>query len=144
MTESNRLETEAPLALQTVSDVDKAKAISSAIKGCAGELFESRILQVDYTGRLGHRGPFRRFAQIRFALHLAQDCENPDDKIQSLQTIDDSSLAAEIASRIGKLTGENYQAFIATKNFRLFRKDREVANITMHLALMTKTDRAAK
>ena len=135
MTGSNQLETEIPLALQTVSDTDKAVAISNAIQSCAGELFEARILQVDYTGRLGHRGPFRRYAQIRFALDLEQDHENPDDKIQSLQAIDDSSMAAEIATGIGKLTGEKYQAFIATKNFRPLRKDREVANFTMQFAL---------
>ena len=140
MTGSDRLDTEIPVALQTVSDVDKAVAISSAIQGCAGALFETRILQVDYTGRLGHRGPFRRYAQIRFALYLGQDHENSDDKIQSLQAIDDSSMAAEIATDIGKLTGEKYQAFITSKNFRSFRKDREVANFTMQFALTPRID----
>jgi len=144
MTGSNQLETEIPLALQTVSDIDKAVAISNAIQSYAGELFETRILQVDYTGRLGHRGPFRRFAQIRFALYLEQDHEKPDDKIQSLQAIDDSSIAAEIAASIGKLTGEEYQASITSKNFRPFKKDREVANITMQFALMPKTESVTK
>ena len=135
MTGSDRLDTEIPVALQTVSDVDKAVAISNAIHRCTGELFETRILQVDYTGRLGQRGPFRRYAQIRFALWLEQDDEKPDNKVQSLQAIDDLSIAAEIAASIGKLTGEKYQAAITSKNFRPFRKDGEVANFTMHFAL---------
>ena len=135
MTGSDRLDTEIPVALQTVSDVDKAVAISNAIHGCTGELFETRILQVDYTGRLGQRGPFRRYAQIRFALCLEQDDDKSGDKIQSLQAIDDASIAAEIAASIGKLTGEKYQASVTSKSFRPLRKDREVANITMHFAL---------
>ena len=144
MTGSNQLETEVPLALQTVSDIDKAVAISNAIQSCAGTLFETRILQVDYTGRLGYRGPFRRFAQIRFALYLGEDDENPEDTIQSLQAVDDSSIAAEIAAGVGKLTGEKYQAVITLKNFRPVRKDRELASITMQLALLPKIESTVK
>ena len=133
-------ETEMPLALQAVSDVDKALAISRALGTCTGEQFDVRILHMDYTGRLGHRGPFRRFAQIRFALYLAKGHEEPDDQIQSLQAIDDVSIAAEIAASIGKMTGEKYQVFVASKSFRPIKKDREIANITIQLALVPDAD----
>jgi len=129
------LETELPLALQAVSDVDKALAISRALQICSGAQFETRILQVDYTGRLGQRGPFRRFAQFRIALFVPPDFEVPDEQIQSLQAVDDVTIAAEVAASIGKMTGEAYRVFIASKNFRIIRDEREVANMTIHIAL---------
>ena len=126
--------TETPQALQTVSDVDKAVAISAALLACSGAQFETRILQVDYTGRLGRRGPFRHFAEIRFTLHSEGDVDARDDQVKALQAVNDEVIATAIAASIGKLTGEKYLGFVALRNTHSSRPDREIANIMIQLA----------
>lgn len=130
-----QIETGRPEALQTIADVDKAAAITVACKAVAGIAPKASIEMVDYNGRLGVRGPFRQYAELRFNL-LADDAGMTTDAIvEGMQRVDDATLAAAIANQLGQLAGEDYQGYIATKYIGAGKKqDGRVANIRLQLA----------
>ena len=140
MPNQDEQQTGIPQALQTVADADKAVAISAAVLECCGQQFETKILRVDYTGRFGRRGPFRRFAEIRFTLNSAAGAESQEDEIQALQAVSDDAIAEATAARIAKMTGETYLGFVAMRKVRTVGSGTEVATIDIQLAVRTETD----
>jgi hypothetical protein len=130
-----QIEAGRPVALQTVADVDKAAAITAAYKAVAGIALKASIEMIDYNGRLGGRGPFRQYAELRFNL-LADDASKAADAlVEAMQRVDDATLADAIAKQLGQLTGEGYQGYIATKYIGTGNKqDGRVANIRLQLA----------
>ena len=75
-----QIETDRPEALQTIADMDKGAAITAACKAVAGIAPKASIEMVDYNGRLGVRGPFRQYAELRFNL-LADDGDEAADTL---------------------------------------------------------------
>ena len=129
------IETGRPEALQTIADVDKAAAITAACKAVAGIALKASIEMVDYNGRLGVRGPFRQYAELRFNLFADDGDEVVDTIVEGMQRVDDATLANAIAKQLGQLTGEDYQGYIATKYVGAGKKqDGRVANIRLQLA----------
>lgn len=128
-------DTSRPEALHTVSDADKAAAISAVCKALTGQPFNARIEMIDYDGRLGPRGPFRHQSAMRFALFAADSDSAPEDLIDALQQIDDETFAKAIATALGKLAGENYQGYIAMRRVGpRASRDGRIAEVRIQLA----------
>ena len=124
-----------PEALHTVSDADKAAAISAVCKALTGQPFNARIEMIDYVGRLGPRGPFRHQSTMRFTLFAAESESAPEDLIDALQQVDDETFAKAIATALGKLAGENYQGYIAMRRVvPRANRDGRIAEISIQLA----------
>jgi DNA-binding transcriptional MerR regulator len=135
MSSPGEIEFEVPELLQTVSGAKIASAISAAYLATTKLKLEARVLQVDYTGRIGLSGPFRRFAEIGFSLYSADAADTGDELFEALNNTSDETIANAIASGIGKLAGEVYQGFIARKRLGSGRKpNSEVANVRIQLA----------
>ena len=136
MKTTTQIESNRPKALQTVADVDKAAAITAACKAVAGQAPEARIEMIDYNERFAPKGPFRRYAEIRFSLFAQEGGETPEAIVEALQRVDDATLVGAIASQLGKLAGEDYEGYIATKHIGVGKKlGGAVANIRMQLAV---------
>lgn len=136
MKTTSQIESSRPEALQTVADVDKAAAITAACKAIAGQAPEARIEMIDYNGGFAPRGPFRRYAEIRFSLFAQEGGAMPEAIVDALQQVDDGTLVGTIASQLGKLAGEDYQGYIAAKHIGVGKKlGGAVANIRMQLAV---------
>ena len=125
-----------PEALHTVSDADKAAAISAVCKALTGQPVDARIEMIDYDGRLGPRGPFRYYSTMRFALFATDTDAAPEDIVDALQQIDDGTFANAIATALGKLANENYLGYIAMKRIgSRGGRGRQIAEIRIQLAM---------
>lgn len=132
-----QIDTGRPEALQTIADVDKAAAITAACKAVAGIAPKASIEMIDYNGRFASRGPFRRYVEIRFGLFAQEGGTTPEAIIEAMQQVDDATLADAIAHQLGKLAGEDYQGYVATKRIGVGKKvEGRVADIRMQLALI--------
>ena len=130
-------ETRRPEALQTISDADKAAAISAICKALTGQAVDARIEMIDYEGRLGPRGPFRHYSAMRFSLFAKEDDASTADLVDALQRVDDETLANAIAARLGKLAGESYEGYIAMKRIGARpRHNTQIADVRIQLALV--------
>ena len=132
---NNEFEAGRPQALHTISDADKAAAITAVCKDLSGQAPETRIELIDYNGRLGSRGPFRHYAEIRFGLFSTEGDDVVNNMVDALQKVDDATLADAIAERVGKLAGEDYVGYIAMKRIgRGGRPDARIADVRIQLA----------
>lgn len=122
-----------PEALHTVSDADKAAAISAVCKALTGQPFDARIEMIDYDGRLSPRGPFRHYSTMRFAVFATDSA--PEDLVDALQQINDETFAKAIATALGKLAGEDYQGYIAMRRVGpRASRDGRIAEVRIQLA----------
>jgi hypothetical protein len=124
-----------PEALHTLSDADKAAAISAVCKALTGQPVDARIEMIDYDGRLGPRGPFRYYSTMRFALFAKDSQSAPESLVDALQQIDDETFAKAIATALGKLAGEDYQGYIAMRRIgHRAGRNGQIAEIRIQLA----------
>lgn len=128
MTAKQPKQSDAPTALQTVSDENKSRAISAAILSVAGAKVKTTIERIDYSGLMFDRGPFWRPTRIGFNLAIDSDNDDRAHLVARLQATDDQSLANAIADNIGKLAGETYRAAISSKSFSKLRSSRHTSN----------------
>ena len=122
MSSNKEIKTGRPVALKTVSDVEKATAIEAALMELTRSAFVVYIESIDYLGRFGRRGPFRNFTEIRFALFSGNNDGAQETLVAAIRQVDDQSLADAIATQIGKRAGEQYEGFIAVKRVSSRRK----------------------
>ena len=132
----DKIQTDRPQALQTVTDADKAAAITAACKAVTGEAPVARIEMIDYTGRFGYRGPFKAFAELRFKLLPREEGPAAEQMAEAMRRVDDARLADAVAQRLAKLAGEDYVGYIAMKRTGDGRKARGlIADVQLQLAV---------
>ena len=125
---------DAPTRLRTLSDVDRAAAISKAVSTAAGLKLAAEIQAVSYRGYLGRRGPFKEPTRLVFELFAADDGQDANECVAALRSIPDQSMSDAIANALGKLAGEAYEAEIAEKRFMSGKRSRHVASFTALIA----------
>ena len=89
MTAKQPKQSDAPSALQTVSDENKSRAISAAILSVAGAKVKTTIERIDYSGLMFDRGPFWRPTRIGFNLAIDSDNDDRAHLVARLQATDD-------------------------------------------------------